>query len=95
MSPSEYVESSSRSMRGHLPICPSSEASELARKRLWSPTSSFAHMVRCVYAPPAETSSLFCAGRPHLTRALWKRDSGATYASTPRMGLTPASMACL
>ena len=71
------------------------EARELSLNRLCRPSRFFAHMVMWVIAPLPETSSLFCSGRPHLTRALWKRDSGATYASTPRMGLTPASMACL
>ncbi len=52
-------------------------------------------MVMWVIAPLPETSSDFCSGRPHFTRCLWKRDSGATYASTPMIGVISAALACL
>ncbi|RGC67284.1 hypothetical protein C5N14_18200 [Micromonospora sp. MW-13] len=64
-------------------------------KRLCRPVLLAAHIVMWVIAPLPEMSSLFCSGRPHFTRALWYRDSGATYASTPRIGVIPAAIACL
>lgn len=81
-------------MRGHLPIWPSSEASELARKRLCRPSLLRAHIVRCVYAPRAETSSDSWPFSPKRTRVWSKRlVPGVTYASTPMMGLMPAWVA--
>ena len=46
-----------------------------------------------VYAPPPETSSSPPAA--HLTRRLSNLDSGATYASIPIIGFTPAALASL
>ena len=41
MRPGAYFERISRSMRGHLPICPSSDAAEPSRKRLCMPSVDF------------------------------------------------------
>ena len=54
------------------------DARELSRNKFFSPTALRAHIVMWVIAPLPEMSSLFCSGRPHLTRALCRRDSGAT-----------------
>jgi hypothetical protein len=71
------------------------EARELSRNRFFRPTAFRAHIVLWVIAPLPEMSSDFCSGRPHFTRALCSRDSGATYASMPITGVTPAAVACL
>ncbi|CPU66955.1 Uncharacterised protein [Mycobacteroides abscessus] len=81
-------------MRGHLPICPSSDASDDARNRLCRPSLSFASSVMCVYAPRAETSSDSCPCCPNRTR-VWSNRlvPGVTYASTPMIGLMPFACA--
>ena len=50
-------------------------------------------MVMWVYAPPPETSS--SPPSAHLTRFFSNLDSGATYASIPIIGFTPAAIAFL
>ena len=66
--PLPYRCSRSRSMRGHLPICPSSEASDEARMRLCRPSLFRASSVMCVYEPRAETSSCSWPCWPNRTR---------------------------
>lgn len=81
-------------MRGHLPIWPSSDASDVARNRLCRPVLFLASSVRCVYEPPAETSSSFCSGVPQRTFVRSNRlVPGVTYASSPMIGLMPAAVA--
>ncbi len=48
-----------------------------------------------VYEPVPETSSLRCCGSPQKIGRLSKREAGATYASMPMIGVTPAALACL
>ncbi len=67
----------------------------MSLKRLCRPPTLRAQIVLWVYAPLPETSSPFWCGRPHLIRFLVQRDSGATYASMPMIGVTPAAFACL
>ena len=57
------------------------------------PSVVSASSVMSVYAPAPDTSSSFCAGLPHRTGWRCLRCSGATYASMPTMGLTPAAVA--
>ena len=81
-------------MRGHLPIWPSSEASDEARMRLCRPSLFRASSVMCVYAPRAETSSCSWPCWPNRTR-VWSNRlvPGVTYASMPMIGLIPAAVA--
>ncbi len=63
------------------------EAREESLNRFRSPVAFRATIVMCVYAPLPETSSDFWLRSPQSTRLVLKRDSGATYASMPMIGL--------
>src|SRR3954468_15462988 len=60
---------------------------------LCRPVLFTAHIVLCVYPPEPETSSRFWCGWPHWILRLLRRDSGATYASIPMIGVIPAFFA--
>ncbi|CAO0826263.1 hypothetical protein SMICM17S_04866 [Streptomyces microflavus] len=91
--PSDHWEMVSLSIRGHFWSQPSAYASEESRKRLCSPVLFDAQIVLWVYPPDPDTSSRFWCGCPHCTLRLCLRDSGATYASMPMIGVTPALVA--
>ncbi len=93
MMPSAWVAISSSSMRGHLPSWPSIDASDDSLNRFRRPVEFSATIVMWVYAPLPETSSDFWLGSPHSTRLVLNRDSGATYASMPMIGLMPCFLA--
>ncbi len=63
--------------------------------RFRRPVAFSATIVMWVYAPLPETSSDFWLRSPHSTRLVLKRDSGATYASMPMIGLMPWFFATL
>lgn len=93
ISPSDHLEMVSLSIRGHFVSQPSAYASEDSRKRLFRPVAFAAQIVLCVYPPEPDTSSRFWCGCPHWILRLLRRDSGATYASMPMIGVTPAFFA--